>query len=72
MSVKTRVLYRLADVVITHLFEMFSPGEVRSSIGELIDRLDKTFSESDNPYDDYLIPMLSFARGVFGINDMND
>jgi hypothetical protein len=65
---KSNIITFLLRNIVDGMLEYFPPERISGIILDFIEELQAAVEESENPYDDVLLPMLNYFRGMFGID----
>lgn len=69
---KEKIINYLVSTLITNFLQSLSPGDLRVTLDKYIDIVEDYVASTGNQVDDNLIPVLAFARDLFGIPDLPD
>lgn len=69
---KEQILRFLVEKLITSFLAQLSPEQLKVQLDNIIDSVEFQINASPNKFDDSLLPVLRFARDLFGIPDLPD
>jgi hypothetical protein len=72
MTFKEKMIDYIISTVLANFLKSLDPGEIRIVLDSWIDSVEKMVSESENKFDDNLLPVLAFVRDFFAIPDLPD
>lgn len=72
MTFKEKMIDYVVSTVLSAFLKNLKPDEIRKVLDAWLDAVEVAVQESENKFDDNLIPVLTFVRDFFGIPDLPD
>lgn len=69
---KEKILKYVVQTIIENFLGNLNEQEIREELDHWIDRIELRIEQSENQLDDSILPVLRFARTLFGIPDLPD
>lgn len=69
---KERMIMMVLSQVVQGILETFDEQDIKKTLDGLIDELEDYIKNTNNKYDDLLLPGVKMLRNIFDIPDLDD